>query len=140
MLYELLVPPPPPPAYLMSVAAEPTRLRLIQSPTLLGSVSPGQMAKAKVRLFNAGSEPVEVVRISSSCPCVRGVGLPLRVPSGQIASLEVVYDPEGEREFQGELAVEVIGHTSDGQVAFQTSAFITVRADGLPVRNERGAP
>ncbi len=75
--------------------------------------------------MNRGSRPILVQRIETSCPCLTIEPRSLTVGSGEKQVLGLAFDPSGDLDFRGGLAIEVTGFAG-GAVAFQTLVKLEV--------------
>jgi hypothetical protein len=93
----------------------------------LGIVPQGGHETETFSLTNAGSTPVEVARVETSCDCL-AIRLARRVigPSEKVLA-QAALDLSKEPDFRGSLAIEVTGLTSSGTVAFSLVVNVTVR-------------
>lgn len=103
-----------------------TPIAVHPSPVILGNLPPGRRADVTVRLENRGSNEILISWVETSCPCISGEGLPLRIAAHGAAALELVYRPEAP-DFRGDLSVELSGLTEDREVAFRTKVNLSVR-------------
>lgn len=110
------------PAQVLSVSPDPIDL---------GTLSPGQMGRAELRVANAGTDPRSVERVETSCPCVSAGPVPLAVAAGGEGRLTVVFDAAEEPNFRGNLAVELRGLDASGAELFRTKVNVGV-SDAVP--------
>jgi len=94
----------------------------------LGTLMPGQPAQAPLVVGNRRDDAVVLHRVETSCPCVRVTPSPLRVGPLQQAVLNVTFDPSGEPDFRGSLAVDYTGRGADGEVVLRGRVDLTVTA------------
>jgi hypothetical protein len=99
---------------------------MVPNPVSLGRLRPGQNARADVTLKNPGREPQTVARIETSCPCIHFSPESVSLEPGETAKLEVTFDPSGEPDFRGGLAVRVSGYDLKGMEQFQGTVELTV--------------
>ncbi|MGC8641837.1 MAG: DUF1573 domain-containing protein [Isosphaeraceae bacterium] len=95
-------------------------------PISLGKLGYGQLAKATASVRNRGPEPVTVVRIETSCPCLRAVLEPTTVGPREAGRMSLSFDPRGEHDFRGDLSIEVVGYKGGREVAFRACARVSV--------------
>ena len=95
-------------------------------PISLGKLGYGQLAKATASVRNRGPEPVTVVRIETSCPCLRAVLEPTTVGPREAGRMSLSFDPRGEHDFRGDLSIEVVGYKGGSEVAFRACARVSV--------------
>ena len=96
------------------------------NPIELGRLKPGVVGRSQLILRNPSSEPISIVRVETSCPCLRAEPIPLPVAPGMEAMLRFVFDSTGEPEFRGELEVEVGGFGPSGRQVFQSHLRVSV--------------
>lgn len=79
------------------------------SPVNLGTLSPGQVAEAKLTVRNETARSRSLARIESSCPCVKIGPVVQTLRAGDMESLILIFDASEEPDFRGRLAVNVRG-------------------------------
>ena len=104
----------------------PLPLKASPNPIELGRLKPGVAGRSQLILRNLGFEPISVVRVETSCPCLRAEPIPLDVNPGMEATLILVVDHAGEPEFRGDLEVEVGGFGLSGGQVFQSRLRVSV--------------
>ena len=104
----------------------PLTLEASPNPIELGRLKPGVVGRSRLILRNPGSEPISIVRVETSCPCLRAEPTPLDVGPGMEATLRLVFDAAGEPEFRGDLEVEVGGFGPSGGQVFQSRLRVSV--------------
>jgi hypothetical protein len=93
----------------------------------LGHVPAGSRQRVALTLYSAQAESLLLDELESSCPCVRGEGLPWRLEPGQRRPVAVEVDLSAEPEFRGRLQIELVGKSS-GRVVFRSRLTAQVQA------------
>lgn len=124
----------PPP--LKSVSSPIATLTVTPDPLSFGTIEPGRAARGTITLHNPHPDRVTVVRVETSCPCIRVDSLPFTIdPLGKV-EMVVAYDPTENSDFRGGLAVEVVGRGPDAAILFRTKAILEV----LPLHSGSSSP
>jgi hypothetical protein len=105
----------------------------------LGRVPAGSRQRVALTLYSAQAESLLLDELESSCPCVRGEGLPWRLEPGQRRPVAVEVDLSAEPEFRGRLQIELVGKSS-GRVVFRTRLHLTVTEKSSSVGNDPPGP
>ena len=92
----------------------------------LGVLAPGQGARAKLSLRNAGDEPIVVARVKTSCECVSIEPSEFRVEPKSTVTLDVQYDSSHDPDFRGGMGVIVTGESRDQKALFNAVVDLTV--------------
>ncbi|MGE3822538.1 MAG: DUF1573 domain-containing protein [Isosphaeraceae bacterium] len=100
-------------------------------PLQLGTLRPGESARATLMLRNRHDHPVEMGRVESSCPCLTIEPRSLRLEPGEEARLESRFDPASEPEFRGRLRIEVRGYSLSDEVVMIATAIVEVSSEVL---------
>jgi len=104
------------------LTSEQLPLETSPDPVELGVVGGVEPLERSVSVTNARSDPLTLVRVESSCPCVSASGLPVRIGLGQSAVLTIRFDPSADPGFEGALSVDLAGFLTNGEIAFRTQA------------------
>jgi Protein of unknown function (DUF1573) len=88
----------------------------------------GQKARVAFTIVNHGSQPAEIQRIETSCPCLTATPGKFLIVPGEERILGVEFDASAEPDFRGGLSIEVIGRGTAGETVFETRANVEVRA------------
>lgn len=107
----------------------------------LGVLEAGGKLDTHIQLFNSSVQPVEIVEVRTSCPCVV-VRLPNKkiIPPHQTAELEVRIDLSDEREFTGKLAPKIEFLDSVGRKLFCRILDFDVIAEPIVALPAEGKP
>jgi len=95
----------------------------------LGTLNSGQSAQAELVLANSGRQPVTLVRVATSCPCLRAKTVPIRIGPAEARILVLCFDPSDEPDFHGGLSIEVVGHDENGSTVFMARVNVNVDAN-----------
>ncbi len=76
---------------------------------------------------NTGSDSAAVVRIETSCPCLRVRPGRVLVGPGESAALTLTFDPTHDPGFRGCLSVSVEGYSAAGNTVFRMRVDLEVR-------------
>ncbi len=100
----------------------------------LGQAAPGRKPGGRLRLRNRFASPAELDRVETSCPCVAVSPAMVRIGPGEVAEVDVTFDPAEEPGFRGTLVVDLTGHDRMGSILFRSSARLAV-IDPSPSRS-----
>jgi hypothetical protein len=101
--------------------------RLIVAPRIdLGKMCAGERRSFAIEIRNPHNEPVKVVALPASCPCVAGEALPWHVEPRQTATVALALDLGQQTRFSGRLSLELKGRTHSHDVAFSTAVAVAV--------------
>lgn len=129
---------PPPPLQPDSSATSALSLIVSPDPIALGTLAPGQSARATVTLRNTRDQTVQV-KLETSCPCIRVTPIELQVEPRQSSLVIVVYDPADDPDFRGRLSVKLSGHEPSGQIAFDSRIEFEIRATTISGLTDPGS-
>jgi tetratricopeptide (TPR) repeat protein len=105
---------------------------IVARPVDLGVLAPGLSGRANFLILNPLRKAVVIDRVTTSCPCVRIMGLPVQIQPSDSAEVTVLFDPTEDRNFRGSLSVHVIGEDQGGTPLFETLVNVTVSDDSSP--------
>ncbi|MFI5460894.1 MAG: DUF1573 domain-containing protein [Isosphaerales bacterium] len=126
----------PPPLNPAGSDARQFPLEISPNPVSLGVLTAGRSVRSTVTLRNRGRQPVTVNRIEASCPCLRIHPNAFEIGAGEADALTFEFDHSAERDFQGDLAINVVGYDGVGNAAFRTRVDLHIQAE---TRKEEGA-
>ncbi|MCM1021650.1 MAG: DUF1573 domain-containing protein [Muribaculum sp.] len=72
-------------------------LKLKEATIDLGSISGDSIVTARFTVYNTGTQPVEIIRIFSSCSCTVPTFTRQPIQPGDSTQFDVSYDPRGYR-------------------------------------------
>jgi hypothetical protein len=114
---------------LVALSAQSHSPHLLLEATLsridMGEVAPAGRKEATFTLTNAGMRTIELARIETSCDCL-SVEVPSRVAPAEQVVCRAKLDLSEELNFTGEMAIEIRGWTSAGELAFFVTADVRV--------------
>lgn len=92
----------------------------------LGTLHPGQSGEISFLARNLQSEPINVDRIDTSCPCMRIEPRSLNFGPAQSKLIRVSFDTSEDPNFRGSLEVDVIGRGLTGHPVFSTKIEVSI--------------
>lgn len=105
-------------------------LEVSSAPIDFGALAPGEPARVLLTVRNVQGDPVTLGRIETSCLCVALKPTQARFGPREIRTFTASFDPQSDLDFRGQLAVDVTGYLTGGEVAFRTEARIEL-GDGF---------
>ena len=90
--------------------------------------------------YSRSRQPVTVVRVATSCPCLSAKQVPIRIGPAETRTLVLCFDPSDEPDFQGGLSIEVAGHDENDSTVFTTRVNVDVRAQSMAALQRQTSP
>ena len=121
-----------PPGGLPTSSSAARRLTLTPESLDLGTLASRAVGRAELQVTNGSTQTIDIERVSTSCPCMTVAPGAFRVGPMQGKTIRVTFYPAAERDFRGQLRVDISGHGSDGEILLRTSVAVTVREATQP--------
>lgn len=95
-------------------------LAIDPDPIDLGKLGLGLRGEAAALVVNRGAAPVAIDRFEVSCPCIEVSPITATIGPASSQALRVAFDPGGDLDFRGRLAVPLRGYSGSRVVATAT--------------------
>ncbi len=101
-----------------------------------GTDEEGRRVVSELRLSNKSEFSFNISKIETSCPCLTVEPLSVDIAPHRAARLLVIFDSSSEPGFRGNLSIDIVGKSIEGESVFSAKAEITVTE---PVRAGTGS-